>query len=232
MQALESIGKPILTVIYNLRDFYKMKKHVPFYNQTRQQRNLKYIQTKNLIQKEFKTKGRLFYSHHVINSKDGQEKESTNGFDWCDIYFMSKKHRHFYNVCLITTKTAASDLLVDLICYSENNKIKMLKDTVKNEMGWKTVEWTDDALAYFARRDAYQANKLEELKDASLNVKVGESFDFQYTGGVGLYVTLDVPELTEEAINQYISDFWDKGEVASIEKVIQIKVSDVKESVV
>ena len=72
-----------------------MKKHVPFYNQTRQQRNLKYIQTKNLIRKEFETKGRLFYSHHVINSKDGHEKESTNGFDWCDIYFMSKKHRHF-----------------------------------------------------------------------------------------------------------------------------------------
>lgn len=232
MQALESLGKHLLTVIYNSRDFYKMKKHVPFYNQTRQQRNLKYIQTKNLIRKEFETKGRLFYSHHVINSKDGQEKESTNGFDWCDIYFMSKKHRHFYNVCLITTKTAAADILQDVICYSENNKIKMLKDTVKNERGCKPVEWTDDALAYFARRDAYQVNKLEELKDASLNVNVGETFDFQYVSGVGLYATLDVPELTEEVINQYISDFWDKGEVASIKKVVQIKVSDVKETVV
>ena len=194
-----------------------MKK--PFAESSRKQRCKKYITIKNLITKEQRTKGRNFYSHHLINEKDITDEdidlinEINRPHHWLDLYFMSKKSRTFYNVALITKNMAAMDDLDEKLSYNENPP-EHSYDTVKCDNGMVEMKFTDEYEDYFKRSEHNKEHQLIDYFNSGVEtvVKTEIRFDHTYVSGIGLYATIDADSLTEEVVMAWINEFLSSGE--------------------
>lgn len=185
---------------------YTRRKHTPWYAQTRSKRNRSYIIIKKRCDEASKI-GRLFSTDLVLNEKDlnGMTPEEAwpNGDRrtwWIDIFFMSKKHRHFYNVELITKNMAAIDAVDRFVWHGDTDDI-------------------DPSIVskyYNNRKSDSMKERLDYIADkCSVTVKDKTSLHFNYVGGVGLHAVVDADDLTEEVINKWIENFWENGEISS-----------------
>lgn len=201
--------------------FNKHKQKFTFWiNKTRKEKNLSYIKIKNLVSKEEKTKGRHFFTDHILNAKDSNDEEYTKDKHtwWIDLFFMSKQYKHFYNVTLITKNMAAMDQINELYdSYDTPNRPETLFYTVPvPNKGYSEFHSTPEADIWWEEvRKNKKAKLLELIASGKVTVKNDTVMDFKYSYGIGLHATLDVDNLTEENINAWIEDFWNKGETIS-----------------
>lgn len=209
------------------------RKFTYWISKTRKEKARSYIKLKNLVSKEEKTKGRNFFTDHILNAKDSTDEEYTKEHRtwWIDLFFMSKKYKHYYNVTLITKNMAAMDAINELCdSFDTPNRPKELFTTTKipnsNYLQWNSTPEADIWWLEVAK------NKKERLlaliKSGTVIVKNDTVMDFKYSSGIGLHATLDVDDLTEENINAWIEDFWDKGETISPGYDILIPSSEIE----
>ena len=202
-----------------------------YYNdQTRKERARKYIKIKNLITKE-KSKGRNFYSHHLINEKDITDEnmdadtlhEITKDHHWIDLYFMSRKYRTFYNVAMQTKAMTATDYLDEKLAYEEPTP-EHSYDVIKLEGGGAEWRFTDEYEEYYKRMQADKKEKLTQYFNSGVITTVNAQivFDRTYVSGIGLYVTVDANSLTEEVIVNWINKFLDDGELETIGEEVAV----------
>lgn len=205
---------------------YRRIKYDPWISGTRKERNRSYIKMKGRVDKEIKTKGRLFWTDHYLNSKDTDGQEYVNeNCAWIDLYFMSKQHRIFYNVALTTVNmTAYDEISQHEEIYKDDNKPTLFHTSTPSTVpGFKKWNLTPEAKGYFERTDARRKRFIEFVKE-KCDVIIHDSItmDFNYRSGVGLHATLNVDNLTEENINEWIQKFWDNGETISPGSPIKI----------
>lgn len=202
----------------------KKIKSIPWFQQTRKERNSKYIRIKSKIDKANKI-GRLFHTHHYLNEKDGEDYEPQDHW-WIDLYFMSKKNRLFYNVTLITKNMAAMDA-IDELCLEQYPPLpspwpKKCKDFNCWFNSPEQDAWGD------AVKEVEKRVVDNVVKNCTVTVKDDIRLDYSYVSGIGLYATLDVDSLSEENINAWIEKFWADGETISPGKEIIIPSADIK----
>ena len=193
------------------------RKFTYWINKTRSKKARSYIKLKNLVSTEEATKQRHFYTDHLLNEKDGEYPCVDKTHWWLDLYFMSKKHKMYYNVALITRKMAAMDA-IDEACdsFDTPNKPKVLFTFKPVGDGLNEMITPPDATNWWNEVSKNKAQKIRNLiANGKVVVKNSTSLDFKYKSGVGLHATLDVDDLTEDVINKWIEDFWANGETIS-----------------
>lgn len=214
-------------------------KHKTYFEHSRKKRNHLYIKTKNRIASR---PGRLFYTDHLMDDDkvDNSDVELIKHADqmswWCDIYFLSKKNRMFYNVCLITKNMAAMDAVDDYVSTEADkrctNKAPSGRDyftTTETKTGYSKLSRNVNYNDYFEEYDNLsKVIKQEVIDTKTINIRTDVRMDFSYYAGVGLYATLDVDDLTVEVINKWIQDFWDGGECITNGYVIPFKGKDIE----
>lgn len=210
-----------------------MKKHQCFFELNRKEKNKQYINIKNKIGSR---KGRIFYTDHYMDD-DEYTVDPNNPYDihprsqkstWLDLYFLSKKHRFFYNACFITRDMAALDAIEDYI------KIEAEKRCTKaapppNEwfQGGACFKRNEKYSDYFFELDTNEEKVRQEVFTHTINVQSDVRMDFKYACGVGLYITVDTDDLTTEVVNNTIIDFWNAGETITNGKIITYMGDDI-----
>lgn len=215
-------------------------KHKTFFELSGTQRRTQYIHIKNLIGKHPE---RLFYTPHVMENDDYEPDENFPEFNqqkqkscWCDLYFLSKKYRFYYNACFITRDMAAIDAIDDYINEEADKRNKFNSPTLgewflttPSSKGLSLLKRNPNYDNYFEEYDRLQ----EEIKEEVFNSKVvtiqtDTCFDFKYCSGVGLHATLDTDDLTIDVMNEWIENFWKNGETISKGKSISYSGDDIR----
>jgi len=204
-----------------------------FFQKTGTQRRKQYIYIKNKISKRPE---RLFYTDHLLENDAYEPDEYNPTYNpheykswWCDLYFLSKKNGIFYNACFITKDMAAHDAVEEYIRTEaeKRNTIPRPKDGdwftfdpipgSKNTLFGRNKNHTD----YFNELDRLEnVIKEEVLSSHTITINTDTRMDFKYRSGIGLYATLDTDDLTIEAMNNWIDNFWKNGERISKGKEI------------
>jgi len=220
-----------------------MRKHKnkTFFELSGTQRKKQYIHIKNMIGKH---PDRLFYTHHIMENDDYKPTENFPEYNqqkqkscWCDLYFLSKKYRFYYNACFITRDMAVIDSIDDYV-REEADKRNFLKPpdiaewfttTPTNQKGYSLFERNVNYEDYFNELDRLQEVIKEEVFNSKvITIQTDTRFDFKYCSGVGLYATLDTDDLTIDSINAWIENFWKTGETINKGKSISYSGDDLR----
>ena len=210
----------------------KYKNPIPFFQRSRKSRNLSYIQMKNKISEEHAKKGRNFYSYHIINEKDIENVDlEKHKSAWVDLYFLSRKHKFFYNVELITKDMAALDAIKEY-CYKQREHISFPSNIGHKEIsesGMITTKLSQEYLDYMAKVKEIDLQTVEKMYEThKVIVRDITRLDYTYSHGVGLHAVVDTDNLTEGVIMKWINDFLDNGECISNGKEIPYSVERLK----
>jgi hypothetical protein len=143
--------------------------------------------------------GGLFFTHDYLHGKNG----------WIDCYFLGKNKYTFYNCALETTgyaykeavSSAAWDVADELLAYDYDSIFSKDKERQSH---------ANAKYAEFGGLTRFEWVKQEERRLANArNIHVFEklSLHYNYSFGIGLHATIDVPYLTVDTINNFIYQF-------------------------
>lgn len=196
------------------------KKRHSWHEKSTNAKKYQYIRVKNRIQKEAH-KGRIFYSPHVLDANDKWFTDDmlTDHF-WFDAYFMSKKHRMFYNADVISAGYRALELIRDYASDVIEERHPELADALE----W---EFHPSDKKGFSRMVFKYPEKVEErrrihddivrefiAKHETYTVDCVSSFDHKYRHGVGFSIVIPQVKISVADFNAWIEEFWANGEVA------------------
>ncbi|MGC2457276.1 MAG: hypothetical protein WA435_04715 [Gallionellaceae bacterium] len=183
------------------------RKPTPFNRQSRRHQRTAYIELKNNIHRASAILGGVFHTHDYLHGQNG----------WADVYFLGRKAPVFYNAALQTTRTAYKEAVWDtawdrsyaLAPDVEPNVLeRMEKDP---ETGNYVVPEREPvrypALSGLSRMDWVQTQLPVIADEGTIHVFEEWRLHRDYSYGIGLHVTLDVPFLTIDAINGFIERF-------------------------
>lgn len=215
-------------------------KHKTFFELSGTQRRRQYINIKNKISTR---KGRLFYTDLYMDD-DEYTLDPDNPYDyhprsqksaWLDLYFLSKKHRFYYNACFITRDMAVIDVVDDYISEEADKRCTFEFPPVSEWFTCKpskygtSISRNPNYKDYFEEHDSLsEIIKEEVFNEKTINIRTDVRMDYTYASGVGLYATLDTDDLTIDVVNKWIQDFWDSGERITNGIVIPYQGDDIR----
>lgn len=186
-----------------VKRFYKEKKH--YMDASRKHKKLMCIQHRNELRKSTPFLGGIFTTYDVI---DGVKTQ------WADIVFLSKRYKNvLYNVTIETAKLnffdkIESQSLKEFHSYAEEAaEEEDIQDFLKS-YGMRTQK-IEEYLG--VSQFDWLAKRNEELSHQCVTREYCKK-DKTYRYGIGLYIVIDVPALSIEAINGFIEAFWKGGE--------------------
>lgn len=185
----------------------RFKKPTPFHQQPRRQQRAAYIELKNNIRRASAILGGAFHTHDYLHGQNG----------WADVYFLGRKAPVFYNAALQTTRTAYKEAVWDeawdrSYAFAPDVEPNLFERMVKdNKTGNYVVPEREPvrypALSSLTRMDWVQAQLPVIADEGTIQVFEEWTLHRDYSYGIGLHVTLDVPVLTIAAINSFIERF-------------------------
>ena len=192
-----------------------MKKHRPYLDHSRKEKNKCWIGVKNTIRENPNGNGDLFYSHDYLEE----------GCDWVDFYFLGKKRQIFYNAFLITPKHA---LWGDVKTVARQNAEKLVPHTIsfvpsKPHCSSIVSSDSDPAtdLSPFGGLKRYEwidkeTKRLVQEQEFTVNSHVQLHRDYAY--GIGLHGIVDADIITNDVIDSFITEFMANGEKTYVGK--------------
>lgn len=179
----------------------------PFHKQSRHQQRDAYIELKNNIRRASVILGGYFHTHDYLHGQNG----------WADVYFLGSKAPVFYNAALQTTRTAykesvwdfAWDRSYELAPDVEPSLLELMEKDLKtgNYVVPEREPVRYPALSGLTRMDWVQAQLPLIANEGTIQVFEEWTLHRDYSYGIGLHVTLDVPFLAIAAINGFIERF-------------------------
>jgi hypothetical protein len=144
--------------------------------------------------------GGLFYTHDYLHGKNG----------WIDCYFLGKDKFTFYNCTLETTRYAYKEAVNDTTWNSANELLPYDYNLIFSRDGKESQPDINAKHAEFGGLTRFEWIEGEQrrLADArSIQVFERLSLHNDYCFGIGLHATIDVPYLTVDTVNNFISQF-------------------------
>lgn len=185
----------------------RFRKLTPFSQQSRRRQRAAYIELKNNIRRASAIIGGAFHTHDFLHGRNG----------WADVFFPGYKAPVFYNAALQTTRTAFKEAVWDAAwerSYALAPDIepslldRMVKDPVSgNYVVPEREPVRYPALSGLTRMEWVQAQLPLIADEGTIQVYEEWTLHRDYSYGIGLHATLDVPYLTIAAINSFIERF-------------------------
>ena len=186
---------------------HRIKKSTPFKQLPRRCQKTAYIGMKNQIRRAASILGGSFYTHDYLHGKNG----------WVDVCFLGHKAPVFYNAVLETTRAAYKEAVWDIAwersyALAPDAAPSFLKLAVKDPKTGNYVMPAREPVRYPAldglSRIEWIQHQLPLIADEG-TVQVFEHWTLHhdYSYGIGLHATLDVPFLTIGAINAFVERF-------------------------
>lgn len=191
----------------------------PFSCRSRTVQKRAYWQVLSNIRRAGPVLGGRFYTHHYMHGQNG----------WIDGYFLGVEKPDFFNFVLATTPYAYKEMVesrawdlsyevtpVDL-------DLSIFERTVKDPASGLYVTPPHVPFCYpeLDGLTRYEWTRTQHQRIAdSLEIKVFERWTLHhdYSHGIGLHATIDVPFLTTETVNRFIDRFLkSEGEFTSQE---------------
>lgn len=179
-----------------------------FSRRSRKAQKRAYWQTLSSIRRATLTLGGRFYLHHCMLEENG----------WIDGYFLGGDKPNFYNFFL-ETATYAYNKLVSRRAWDLSYKLtpvdmdpSIFERTVKDPVSglYVTPVHLPSRYPEFAGLTRYEWTQAQQQRIAdSLEIKVFERWTLQrnYSHGIGLRATIDMPCLTVKTVNGFIDRF-------------------------
>lgn len=187
-------------------DRYKLKP-APFSDRPRSAKKAAYISVKNDIRRAAPILGGKFTTHSYIHGDNG----------WLDLYFLGPKASIFYNVSLCTTKYAYVEAVKNeamnrseaLVADTEPSWLdRSYKDPTSGR--WITPAYEQPIYPEFGgiTRYEWERSQYEGIANSgTIQVFQSWSVHHDYSSGIGLHASIDVPSLTIERVNAFIEQF-------------------------
>lgn len=186
---------------------HRIRKWTPFNLQSRRRQRTAYIELKNNIRRASSILGGIFHTHDYLHGQNG----------WADVYFLGRKAPVFYNTALQTTRTAFKEAVWDE-AWDRSHALapdvepslfeRMVKDPkTGNYVVPEREPVRYPALSGLSRMDWVQAQLPAIANEGTIQVFEEWMLHRDYSYGIGLHATLDVPFLTIDAINHFIECF-------------------------
>lgn len=169
-----------------------------------------WIGMSNRLRDESEFLGGLFSTHDVIGEHTA----------WIDFYFLSRKHKGvFYNGVLDTAKYRYSEM-ADSQAWDEAELLlkspPLFEGAYKDAKGNTVIPPRSEPTEPFGglSRFDWVRRRAGEIADArTLSVREAVEIDPSYRFGLGLHACLDIPAITIESVEDFIRDFWARGEM-------------------
>lgn len=201
------------------------RKHRIFSSLSRRRRRQKVIHIKNLIHNERHRCGGLFYDECEFTQVEG---ESDRIWEWSDIWFTGLDPADFWNAEIITAQVAfrdayhsrAFDQAREMLSEQQReNEFKINTVPNYNARG-KIISHTlvpreagkydfFGGLTFF---DFVKKRELEIVSNDPPAIHCGYEFLPDYAYGLGLRIIVDAPYLSQQVIEDAITDFRERGE--------------------
>lgn len=178
----------------------------PYLQRSRAARKATYIQAVNRIRRAAPILGGKFYTNNFMHGMNA----------WLDLYFLGRRFPIFYNVAMQTTRQAYKEKVLD----EAFRRVELI--VPESEKWWEETQI--DPVSGLHVTPARAPKRYEELGGLSRHewidvqqkmiadekcIYVHEHWAIQsnYKSGIGLHVTLDVPHLTAEVVNDFVERF-------------------------
>ena len=186
---------------------HRAEKPTPFNQQSRRRQKAAYIGVKTQIRRAAPILGGLFYTHDYLHGQNG----------WMDVCFLGHKAPVFYNAVLETTRAAYKEAVWDIAwersyALAPDAESGLRDVAVKDPKTGNYVVPAREPVCYPAldglSRIEWVQRQLPAIADEE-TVQVFEHWTLHhdYSYGIGLHATLDVPFLTISAINTFVERF-------------------------
>lgn len=178
----------------------------PYLQRSRAARKAAYMQAVNRIRRAAPMLSGRFYTHNFMHGKNG----------WLDLYFLGGRFPLFYNVAMQTTRNEFKEKVLD-------EAFRRAELIVPESKKWWEETQIDPHTGHYVM-PARSPRQYEELGgltkcewiDAQQKVIADErcvlvhehwTIRTDYSTGIGLQVTLDVPHITAKVVNEFIERF-------------------------
>ena len=144
--------------------------------------------------------GGLFYTHDYLHGKNG----------WIDCYFLGKNKFTFYNCALETARYAYKEAVSEAAWDAADELVHYDYDLIFRRTDKESQRDTDASHSEFGGLTRFEWVKQEQRRLADTGrIQVFEKLSLHrnYRFGIGLHATIDVPYLTVDTINNFISQF-------------------------
>lgn len=190
---------------------------------TRTKKNLDFIRVKNHIAK--------VNDNFLVDMACGHPNSNFVNTRYEDIYFLSKRNkRHFYNV---TVEPICNVILSELYHKSYNIAVEKFGNVehtlvIDPETKWHFRNITEESVEKLHKISAFREEWVKN-RIKTCTVPVYNTFMYNYAFGIGLNCILDTKGiLTNDNVNQFIEDFWNKGELPNYRN-IQVTQSELED---
>lgn len=181
-------------------------KHRPFITLSRRSRRKKVIGLKNLIRRERHRCGGLFYDECDFTAFD---KETGYVWRWSDIYFTGSDAAVLWNAEIITTQVAFKDA-VEGQAFDE--AYALLSEEERPTL-FMQIEPEYAALNGLTFSQYVEKREQEISRDKPPVIYAGYQYLPGYAYGLGLRIIVNAPALSQQVIEEAITDFRSRGEV-------------------
>jgi len=178
----------------------------PYLQRSRAARKAAYIRAANRIRRAAPILGGKFYTHNFMHGLNS----------WLDLYFLGRRFPIFYNVAMQTTRHAYKDKVLDeafrraeLIVPESNTwweETQIDPDSGLNVAPARSPKRYEE-LGGLTRYEWIDVRQKVIADEKCIYVNEHWAIQSNYTSGIGLRVTLDVPYLTAQVVNDFIERF-------------------------
>lgn len=207
---------------------YKLKGYqAPYLQRSRAAKKAAYIRLANRIRRSDAALGGRFYTRHYLHGQN----------NWLDLYFMGDRYPVYYNVFMQTTRCAYAEQVLHA-AYGQADSL------VADKEDWLSGTAKDPETGLFvtpAREPKrfpelgglskleWVQEQLHVLADAR-TIHVHEHWDLRkdYSWGIGLHVTLDVPYITMEVVNGFIERFLRSSQSYASDQQLTYRYSEIE----
>ncbi|NTX28490.1 hypothetical protein HT746_15350 [Burkholderia pyrrocinia] len=182
------------------------KSALPFELQSLRRRKAAYIDVRNRIRRAAPMLGGQFTTHDYLHGRNG----------WIDAFFLGRKAPVFYNLTIETARHAFQEAVQDRAWrhsyeLAPDREPLFVDAVVDPKSGCRTFGAREPVrypeLDGNTRAEWVQAH-LQSVADSG-DIEVFEAWELHrdYSVGIGLHATIDVPYITVDAVNGFIDRF-------------------------
>jgi hypothetical protein len=185
----------------------------PFRDQSRRRRKRDTMRIRTRIARHAPILGGLFTTPDYMHAD----------MQWADFYFLSSRRNTFFNATAVTARRSFFEE-AESLARSRSYEIAPLSDA---PIRWREMfkKRPDGNYEYVARPEVAQSafggltrnewiasEERRLIETGGVVVRAGWARDVKYRYGIGLHVLLDVPSITIDALNTFITQFRSMGE--------------------
>lgn len=178
----------------------------PYLNRSRSAKKAAYVRVAGLIRRAAPVLGGRFYTRSYMDGLNS----------WIDLYFLGHGYPDYFNVAMITTRNSYKELVLHeafrrakILAPDEDD---WMADTVKDP---KTGHYITPArtpklfleFGGLSRFDWITAQEKVIANEKTVFVHEKWTVRRDYYSGIGLHITLDVPAITIQVVNDFIDRF-------------------------